>query len=110
MRALDFLPSPTRHFDATPPPAAVCTRVRTILETRVFDVAQTAFDGLDHLCSTPQVMTPSQATTFTAALPLPTYSTNPQGLATLNRLARILQLNPDIVNKSLAPHHRAPYF
>lgn len=53
MRALDFLPTPTRHFDATPSPAAICTRVRAVLETRVFDVAQTAFDGLDHLCSTP---------------------------------------------------------
>ncbi len=110
MRSLDFLPSPTRHFDATPSPSIVCARVRKVLDTRVFDVAQTAFDGLDHLSSTPQVMTPSQATTLAAALPLPTFSTDPTGLQKLNKLARILQLNPDIVNKKLPPHHRAPYF
>ena len=80
MRALEFLPTPLRHFDATPSPAVICTRVKHVLHTKVFEVASTAFDGLEFLCSTPQVMTPSQATTLAAALPLPTYATTPEGL------------------------------
>lgn len=110
MRALDFLPGSFRHVDATPIPPAICRRVKALLDSKVFEASEAAIDGMEHLATPTHTLTPDAATTFASALPLPRFTTDAVGLAALEKLARICALNPQIVNPSLPPHHRAPYY
>ena len=109
-RALDFLPGSFRHVDATPNPTLVSKRVLALLDKKVFEAAAAAFDGMDHLGTPAAPLTATNAATFASALPLPTFSTDAAGLVKLEKLARIVALNPAIVNPDLPPHHRAPYY
>lgn len=109
MRSLDFQSGPYRHVDATASPQAIVRHVSKLLETKVFH-AQTAFDGMEHLGSDEKSMTPDEATAFAQALPLFGFSTDAEGLARLNKLARVVSLNPDVVNRELPPAARAPYY
>ena len=76
-RALDFLPGSTRHVDATATPATVSRRLLAVLNSKVFEAAAAAFDGMDHLDAPSRPLTSTTATTFAASLPLPNFSTSP---------------------------------
>lgn len=65
---------------------------------------------MEQLNSNPAPLTLTSAHAFAAALPLPAFDTSQGGLPKLQRLARICQVNPDVVNQQLPPHHHAPYY
>ena len=101
---------PCFHVDATCEPPALATRILRLLANKVFHVQAAAFEGMEHLNSEQPPLTLATAASFAAALPLPHFDSSPTGLPKLHRLARICQVNPDVVNKLLPPKHRAPYF
>ena len=109
MQALALHMDPCFHLDATPAVPQVVARVERLLAQRIFHV-QTAFDGLEHLSSAAHPLGPSAATTFARGLGLATWATDAVGLGRLERLARVAQLNPAIVNPALPAGVRALYW
>ena len=65
---------------------------------------------MGHLQSNATLSTTAAATTFARALMLSSYTTDAEGMRRLNRLAKVMEVNPHIVNPKLTPAERAPYF
>ena len=107
---LQLLAGTTLHVDATCSPPLLCAKVTRLLHSRVFKVLAAEFEGMEHLHSSCRVFSHASAMLFANALPLPTFTTDAVGLGKLGKLAQLVELNPQLVNPLLPPHHRAPYY
>ena len=79
-----------------------------LLAQCIFHV-QTAFNSLEHLSPAACPLGPSEATTFARGLGLATWAMDAAGLACLEQLACVAQLNPAIVNPTLPSGARVLY-
>ncbi len=110
MQQLQLLPDPTYHIDATPTPSMILLRVRRLLTSRVFQVNSAAFDGMDHLVGTPPALEAEAATKLARELRLSNFSLDSEGRQRLARLAKIMEVNPQLVNAALPTEVRALYY
>ena len=89
MQYLQLHMEPCFHVDATCEPPTLALRVLRLLAHRVFHVQAAAFEGMDHLGTSPAALPLHAAHAFAAALPLPQYDAAASGLPKLQRLAHI---------------------
>jgi hypothetical protein len=93
----------------------VATRVRNILEKKVFKVQaahveRAEVQGMEHVAGVPAVSA-EECKQLAARLYLTKFDVStPQGLARLARLSTIYQQNPEIVNTALDDQTRGLYF
>jgi hypothetical protein len=115
MGLLAHLPAPSFPVDATPSADAVATRVRSLLEKKVFRVQEmhaerAEIQGMEHVAGVP-AMSVAECKQLAARLHLTKFdASTPQGLARLARLATIYQQNPEVVNSTLDAKTRGLYF